>query len=58
MAQKNATPTKDQQASIKSAGLNAAQWVVVKELPSQLIIRNRDTNEHRLIDRIPKRLGM
>ena len=58
MAQKNATPTKDQQVSIKAAGLNAAQWVVVKELPSQLIIRNRDTNEYILIDRNPKRLGM
>ena len=58
MAQKNATPTQVQQKSIKAAGLNAAQWVVVKELPSQLIIRNRDTNEHRLIARNPKRLGM
>ena len=58
MAQKNATPTQAQQKSIKAAGLNTAQWVVVKELPSQLIIRNRDTNEHRLINRNPKRLGV
>lgn len=58
MAQKNATPTRSQQASIKAAGLNAAEWVVVKELPSQLIIRNRDTNQHKLINRNPKRLGM
>ena len=57
MAQKNATPSCNQQVSIRAAGLDAAYWVVVKELPSQLIIRNRDTNEHRLIDRKPKRLG-
>lgn len=58
MAQKNATPSRSQQMAIKAARLNADEWVVVKELPSQLIIRNRDTNEHRLIKRNPKRLGM
>lgn len=58
MAQKNAIPSCIQQTSIKAAGLNAAQWVVVKELPSQMIIRNRDTNEYRLINHNPKRLGM
>ena len=58
MAQKNATPTKAQQASIKAAGLTATEWVVVKELGRQLIIRNKHTNKHELIDRNPKRLGM
>lgn len=58
MAKKNATPSRIQQASIKAAGLNPDDWVVVKELPSQLIIRNRDTNKYKMIDRMPKRLGM
>lgn len=58
MAQKNATPNRSQQASIKAAGLNAAEWVVVKELPSQLIIRKKNTNQYEMINRNPKRLGM
>ena len=58
MAQKNATPGSAQQASIKAAGLNAAEWVVVKELPSQLIIRKIKTDQYEIIDRRPKRLGM
>lgn len=58
MAQKNAIPTKTQQVVIKAAGLVVTDWVVVKELPNQLIIRNRYTNKHEIIDRNPKRLGM
>ena len=57
MPQKDATPNRSQKMAIQAAGLDADEWVVVKELPSQLIIRNRHTNEHRLIDRKPKRLG-
>lgn len=58
MAQKNATPSRIQQASMRAAGLDPNEWVVVKELITQMIIRNRDTNEHRLINHKPKRLEM
>ena len=43
MAQKNATPTKAQAASIKRAGLNPKEWTVAKELVYSMFIRNRDT---------------
>ena len=58
MAQKNATPSRIQQASIRAAGLNPEEWVVVKELPSQLIIHKRNTDRYEMIDHKPKRLGM
>ena len=58
MAQKNATPSRSKQDSIRAAGLDPNKWVVAKELITQMIIRNRDTNEHRLINSNPKRLGM
>ncbi len=43
MAQKNASPTKKQMEIIKANGLTPADWVVVKELPHSLIVRNRGT---------------
>jgi hypothetical protein len=49
MAQKNATPTREQQASIKAAELNPLMWTVLKELPSSLIIKHRITDEVKLI---------
>ena len=51
MAQKNATPTKEQQAAIKRAGLNPLAWTVKKELPSQLIIFHRITGSFRVINK-------
>ena len=33
MAQKNAAPTREQQAALKKAGLNPLYWVVTKEFP-------------------------
>lgn len=51
MAQKNATPTKAQQESIKKNGLNPLVWTVKKELPSQLIILHRITGEFKMINR-------
>lgn len=51
MAQKNATPSKAQQASIKAAGLNVLTWVVQKELPKSLIVRHRITGEIKLIEK-------
>lgn len=51
MAQKNATPSREQQASLKKAGLDPLYWVVTREFPSQLIVNQRFTGEWRLIDK-------
>lgn len=51
MAQKNATPTRGQQAAIKRAGLDPREWTVKKELPSQLIIIRRSDKEMRMINK-------
>ena len=58
MAQKNAIPSRSQQMAIKAAGLIVDDWTVVKELPSQLIIRKKHTDQYKMIKRNPKRLGM
>lgn len=49
MAQKNATPSKEQQMTICNAGLKPYDWVVVKDLMYSMIIRNRHTNEYKMI---------
>ena len=49
MAQKNATPTAEQMINIAKAGLNPHYWVVVKDLKYSMILRNRETNEVKLI---------
>lgn len=49
MAQKNATPRKEQQQAIKRAGLRSHHWTVIQELRRSLIIRNRITGEVKLI---------
>ena len=51
MAQKNATPSKEQQNYLKAAGLNHLTWVVVRELPSCLIVKHRITGECKHIDK-------
>jgi hypothetical protein len=51
MAQKNATPNKEQQAAIKKAGLKPLMWSVKKELPSQLIIIHRITGEFKVVNK-------
>ena len=51
MAQKNAMPTKAQQAAIKRAGLDPREWTVKKELPSQLIIIHRHDKTAELINK-------
>lgn len=51
MAQKNATPTKEQSRIIKKNGLAPALWVVIKDLPHSLIIKGRITGEFRVIDK-------
>ena len=49
MAQKNATPTEEQQQTIIRAGLNPAYWTVIKDLRYSMIICHRQTKEVRMI---------
>ena len=49
MAQKNATPSKEQQVTIAKAGLNPAYWTVIKETLYSMIIRHCETKEVKLI---------
>ena len=51
MAQKNATPTKEQKAELERNGLKPMCWVVVKDLNTQLIVRHRITGEFKLLDK-------
>lgn len=51
MAQKNATPTKEQKAVLARHGLKDMCWVVVKELPSSMIVKHRITGEFKLLDK-------
>ena len=51
MAQKNATPTREQKAVLEKRGLNPLCWVVVNETPRSLIIKQRITGEFRVIDK-------
>ena len=41
MAQKNATPSKEQQAILKANGLSPFAWVVIKEFDHSMIVRHR-----------------
>lgn len=51
MAQKNATPAREQQAAIKRAGFDPAEWVVKHDLNHTLIIRNRSTGTVRVVNK-------
>ena len=51
MAQKNATPTREQKAVMEKRGLKPAFWVVVNETPHSLIVKQRITGEFRVIDK-------
>ena len=51
MTQKNATPSAEQQASLKNAGLSTLIWTVVKDFPNSMIVRNRTTGEFKLIEK-------
>lgn len=50
-AQKNATPTKEQQDIMRRNRLKPWEWTVIKELRTILIIRNRVTSRVRMIDK-------
>jgi len=49
--QKNATPTAEQQAVLKKAGLPYLYWTVVKDFPDSMIIRHRLTGEFKHINK-------
>ena len=51
MAQKNATPSKEQQESIKKNGLRPWEWVVLQNLHHTIIIKHRITGEVKLINK-------
>ena len=51
MPQKNATPTREQKAAMERNKLNPLYWVVVKETPHSLIVKQRITGEFRVIDK-------
>ena len=45
MAQKNATPTREQIQVITANGLKAWEWTVMQDLQHSMIVRNRFTCE-------------
>ena len=45
VAQKNATPTREQANVIAANGLQAAWWVVVKDFSGSMIVRHRISGE-------------
>ena len=51
MAQKNATPTKEQAEILARHGLKAACWVVIKDLPGSMIVKHRITGEFKMIEK-------
>lgn len=51
MAQKNATPTREQQAAMKRGGLKPEWWTVVRDLTYSLIVRNKLTGEFKYIEK-------
>lgn len=51
MAQKNATPSKEQAEIIQQHGLLRYEWTVVKDLTNTMIVRNRETGEFKVLDK-------
>lgn len=51
MAQKNASPTREQARILEKNGLNKLTWVVIKDLNNSMIVRHRVTGEVRVIDK-------
>lgn len=51
MAQKNASPTKEQERVLKKHGLMIHCWVVVKDLERSMIVKHRITGEFKLISK-------
>ena len=51
MAQKNASPTKEQVEILRRNGMNPVSWVIVKELTFSVIVKHRITGEFKVIDK-------
>ena len=51
MTQKNATPSKAQAEIIRRAGLDPQDYVVVRTLEHSIIVRNRATDEFKVLDK-------
>lgn len=51
MAQKNATPTKEQSRVLEKNGLKPLAWAVVKDLQFSMIVRHKITGEFRVINK-------
>lgn len=50
-AQKNATPTKEQQRVLEKAGFIPHLWTVIKDLQYSMIVRHRVTGEFKHINK-------
>lgn len=51
MAQKNATPTKEQKVVLQRHNLQDYLWTVMKDFEHSLMIRHRITGEVRVLDK-------
>lgn len=51
MAQKNATPNKEQKAVLARYGLKDMCWVVIQDFPHGMIVRHRITGEVKMLDK-------
>lgn len=51
MAQKNATPTKEQKAILKKHELIPWEWVVIKEMQYSMIVKHRVTGDIKHIEK-------
>lgn len=49
--QKNATPTKAQQEVMRANGLAPRDWTVVRDFNYSMIVRNRTSEEYRVIEK-------
>lgn len=51
MAQKNASPTREQARVLEKNGLDKYQWVVIQEFSKTMIIKHRVTGAVKHIDK-------
>lgn len=51
MAQKNASPTREQAQILERNGLSKLEWVVVRDFPNSMIVKHRWTDEYKTIEK-------
>ena len=49
MKQKNTTPSKEQAEILRKRGYDPLRYVVTKELPYSLMVKNRETGEFEIV---------